>query len=121
MDVINDHYGCFDALTLANTPTEHHIGFMLLLKRTMTSATTGEWSDQEFDVFDDDVFVGRILRSQAAPFERPWLWTINSRLPTGTSARGYAGSLETAVAEVRSRWEASSMAPTNSSAISAVV
>jgi len=78
---------------------------MLLLKRTMTSATDGEWSDEEFDVFDDETLVGRILRSHAASPDRPWLWTINDRFPGGARNRGYAESLETALARLSSQWD----------------
>ena len=89
---------------------DHHIGPMLGLKRRMTSATSGEWSDEEFDVFDDDTFVGRILRSQAASPDHPWLWTIDGRLPRGACNRGYAESLEAAMTGLSSQWETAGVA-----------
>ncbi len=86
-------------------PPVHHTDGMLVLKRTMNSATSGEWSDQEFNVFEDNVLVGRILRSHSAPSERPWLWTITCHPPGATDNRGYAGSLEAAMSELTSQWE----------------
>lgn len=71
----------------------------------MRSPTSGEWSDQEFDVFDGDVLVGHILRSQAASSDRPWLWTITDRTPGGGENRGYAKSLDAAMSELTSHWE----------------
>jgi len=73
----------------------------------MKSATSGEWSDQEFDVFDGDALVGHILRSHAASPDRPWLWTISGRLSEGADDRGYARSLDAAMLELTSQWETS--------------
>jgi len=83
---------------------------MLGLKRRTTSATSGEWSDEEFDVFDDDTFIGRILRSQSASPDHPWLWTIASRRPRGARSRGRAESLEAAMAGLSSQWESAGLA-----------
>ncbi len=91
---------------LAGMAPQHHIGRMLGLKRRTTSATSGEWSDEEFDVFDDGAPVGRILRSHAASPDHPWLWTIDRRLPRGAPNRGYAESLEAAMARLSSQWKA---------------
>jgi hypothetical protein len=76
----------------------------------MTSATSGEWSDEEFDVFEDNTLVGRILRSHAASPDHPWLWMIDDRLSGGAGNRGYAESLETAMAGLSSQWEAAGAA-----------
>lgn len=76
----------------------------------MRSPTSGEWSDQEFDVFDGDALVGHILRSQAASADRPWLWTITSRPPAGAGNRGYAKSLDAAMSDLTSQWEAANQA-----------
>lgn len=73
----------------------------------MNSPTSGEWSDQEFDVFDGDTLVGHILRSQAASVDRAWLWTITRRPPVGAGERGYAKSLDAAMSELSSQWETS--------------
>ena len=79
---------------------------MLVLRRTMNTSTSGEWSDQEFDVFDDDLFIGRILRSQITFSDRPWLWIINGRSPNDVEKQGYAKTLEGARSDLTARWEA---------------
>ena len=48
----------------------------LVLKRASTSRSSGEWSDDDYDVLAGGVVVGRILKSAAAPVEMPWLWTL---------------------------------------------
>ena len=48
----------------------------LLLKRASTSRSSGEWSDDDYDVLAGGVVVGRILKSAAAPVGMPWLWTL---------------------------------------------
>lgn len=87
----------------------HHIGSMLVLRRRMISATSGEWSNEEFDVFNDGVLVGRILRSPAASSDRPWLWMINRKSSGDPRNRGSAEGLETAFARLSSQWEATSL------------
>ena len=95
---------------LASMPTGHHTVGMLVLRRTMNSPTSGEWSDQEFDVFDGDALVGHILRSHSASSDRPWLWTITGRLPGSADDRGYAESLEAAMSGLASQWKAAGAA-----------
>lgn len=80
---------------------------MLILRRTMNSPTSGEWSDQEFDVFEGNTLVGHILRSPSASSDCPWLWTITGRSPAGADNRGYAKSLDAATFDLRSQWESS--------------
>src|SRR5262249_29648680 len=48
----------------------------LILKRASTSRSSGEWSDDDYDVLADGLVVGRILKSAAAPVGMPWLWTL---------------------------------------------
>jgi hypothetical protein len=36
----------------------------------------GQWSDDDYDVLKDDRVVGRIFKANAAPIERPWMWTL---------------------------------------------
>jgi hypothetical protein len=83
----------------------------------MISSTSGEWSDQEFDVFDGDVLVGRILRSHIASSDRPWLWTITGRSSDNVEDRGYARNLEGAMSELTARWEAQ-ISPDNKQSLS---
>jgi hypothetical protein len=44
---------------------------MLTLKRASTSRPSGEWSDDDYDVFDGDRHIGRIMWTYAAQ-DRRW-------------------------------------------------
>jgi hypothetical protein len=48
----------------------------LVLKRASASRSSGEWSDDDYDVLAGGVVVGRILKSAAGPVGMPWLWTL---------------------------------------------
>src|SRR5215831_6760142 len=73
----------------------------LVLKRASTSRSSGEWSDDDYDVLAGGVVIGRILKSAAAPAGTPWLWTPayghhEDRTPTHAyeaDARGCDGSV----------------------------
>ena len=62
--------------------------------------------DDDYDVYDGDRVIGRIVRHPQAPMEAPWFWAITTE-GTGRSwltDRGYAVSREHALAEFRGRW-----------------
>jgi hypothetical protein len=46
----------------------------LILKRGTLSRPSGEWRDDDYDVLEDGVVVGRIFLSPGAPQDRPWMW-----------------------------------------------
>jgi hypothetical protein len=63
----------------------------------------GEWSADDYDVFEGNQHVGRILLSAKAPQGMPWFWAITAR-PDSPQNRGYAVSCEQALKELKARW-----------------
>jgi hypothetical protein len=81
----------------------------LTLKRASASRSSGEWSDDDYDVLADGVVVGRIFKAEASPPGSPWLWTLTygfheDRMPT----HGYSR-------RARLRWQRSPRAGGGSS------
>jgi len=76
----------------------------LLLKRASTSRSSGEWSDDDYDVLAGGVVVGRILKSAAAPVGMPWLWTLAyGHHEDRTPIYGYEPTREAAMAAFAKR------------------
>jgi len=73
---------------------------MLILKRASKSRPS-ELSDDDYDVFDDTLYIGRIIWTPTAPDDLCWFWTISAREPQGTGDRGYAGTLTEAMADLK--------------------
>lgn len=63
----------------------------------------GNWSSDDYDVFDGKDCVGRIVLIPAAAEGRPWFWTITAR-PESSQNHGYAVSREQAMLEFNARW-----------------
>jgi len=76
---------------------------MLDLVRALKNRS-GEWSADDYDVFDGKQLVGRITLTSQAPPGMPWFWVITARNPESTQNRGYAVSREQALKEFNARW-----------------
>ena len=67
----------------------------------------GDWSDDDFDVVDNEGCIGRIVLTAAnytgGP-ERPWFWSITCKFPNEPADRGNAASLEDAMRAFKARW-----------------
>jgi hypothetical protein len=86
---------------------------MLTLKRANKSRPSGSWSDDDYDVFEGERHIGRIILHPQAPHGQPWFWTVTThvgRIPS-TADRGYAVSREQVMAEFKARWEAHLYSP----------
>jgi hypothetical protein len=46
----------------------------LILKRASASRSSGEWRDDDYDVLENGVVIGRIFKVLVAPEGRPWMW-----------------------------------------------
>ncbi len=76
---------------------------MLTLKRTYESRPVGPSSYEDYDVFDADQRVGRVMRHPQGPEERPWFWPIGARWPQSMHDCGYAVSRKQAMADFKAR------------------
>jgi hypothetical protein len=77
----------------------------LILKRAATSASSGIWGPEDYDVIAAGLVVGRLMKTAAAPEASPWFWTLaygthKDRTPT----HGYAATLEAAMAAFAKSW-----------------
>jgi len=77
----------------------------LILKRATASRPSGEWGEDDYDVFEDSTVVGRIVKAAAAPVGKPCMWTVlfghhEDRTPT----HGYAETREGAMAAFAKSW-----------------
>jgi hypothetical protein len=77
----------------------------LILKRASLSRSSGEWSDDEYDVLADGVVVGRIMKAAAKPVDASWLWTLAyGQHKDRTSTHDYEATREAAMAALAKSW-----------------
>jgi hypothetical protein len=75
----------------------------LVLKRASASRSSGEWSDDDYDVLADGVVVGRIMKAAAKPPDASWLWTYGQH-EDRTPTHGYEATREAAMAAFAKSW-----------------
>jgi hypothetical protein len=78
----------------------------LVLKRASASRSSGQWSDDDYDVLENGVVVGRIfLLGVVAPRGRPWMWASGHSAATiKRAAHGYEPTREAAMAAFAKSW-----------------
>jgi hypothetical protein len=73
----------------------------LILRSASSSRESGDWNDDDFDVFDGDRLVGRVYRVNSS--EEIWFWGV-SFLLTNRKSYGHADSLDEAKAAFRTEY-----------------
>jgi hypothetical protein len=78
----------------------------LILKRASVSRPSGQWRDDDYDVLEDGVVVGRIFCLDAVgPQGRPWMWASgHSAATVKRAAHGYETTREAAMAAFARSW-----------------
>jgi hypothetical protein len=71
----------------------------LILKR----APLG-WNQDDFDVVEDGVIVGRILKVPIAPQDRHWMWASGHNGEIRRATHGYEATREAAMAAFAKSW-----------------
>ena len=83
-----------------------HPPSMLTLLRA-TKHRPGDWSDDDYDVADEEGVVGRILYAAAnytGGSQLPWVWSITCKFPSEPADRGNTATLQEAMAAFKARW-----------------
>jgi hypothetical protein len=66
----------------------------LILKRATASRPSGQWRDDDYDVLENGVVVGRIFMVPVAPQDRPWMWASGHNGDIRRAAHGYEPTRE---------------------------
>jgi hypothetical protein len=61
----------------------------LILKRASLSRPSGQWRDDDYDVIENGVVVGRIFKVPIAPQDRHWMWASGHNGHIRRAAHGY--------------------------------
>jgi hypothetical protein len=77
----------------------------LILKRASASRSSGQWRDDDYDVLEDGVVVGRIFMVPAGPQDRPWMWASGHNGDIRRAAHGYEPTREAAMAAFANSWK----------------
>jgi hypothetical protein len=77
----------------------------LILRRANVSRISGQWQDEDYDVFDGDRDVGRIYLIDSNAGQESWFCGVSFKV-TKRKSYGYATSLEDAKAAFRAEYEA---------------
>jgi hypothetical protein len=76
----------------------------LILKRGNLSRSSGQWSDDDYDVREKGVVVGRIFLSPAAAQDRQWMWASGHGGLIERAAHGYEATRDAAMAAFAKWW-----------------
>jgi hypothetical protein len=78
----------------------------LILKRAPASRSSGQWSDEDYDVLADGKVVGRIYEDASAstPPELRWFWSITEIAPATPTTHGHAPTLDSGKAKFCDAW-----------------
>jgi hypothetical protein len=79
---------------------------VLILKPASASRSSGQWTEDDFDVLAEGAVVGRIFKVHAAPVGTPWMWTLEpfEYHDDHTPTHGYAATREAAMAAFAKSW-----------------
>jgi hypothetical protein len=76
----------------------------LILKRASASRSSGQWRDDDYDVLENGVVVGRIFKVPVAPQDRPWMWASGHNGDIKRAAYGYELTRDAAMAAFAKSW-----------------
>jgi hypothetical protein len=77
----------------------------LVLERANASRPFGQWREDDYDVLENGVVVGRIfLLAVVGPESRPWMWASGHNGDIDRAAHGYEQTREAAMAAFAKSW-----------------
>ena len=81
----------------------------LILTRASASRSSAQWRDDDYDVVEEGVIVGRIFLSLIAPKATPWFWSLDhAHVSNRSPTHGYAETREAAMAAFAKSWRSPS-------------